>query len=165
MIGLGLVTGGPLASAGMVSVGGLLGLGANGGVQLMGNQPFDWTSFALAGATGAASTGMKFVPVFMTGVGSALTGSAMQGQNPNSAMAGAAVGTAFGYPLGAGAESGLNKFLNPWYRQEWQNLGLGISKYVPPSMIPSWAAGILGGVVQEKAGATVQNGLDGAAKK
>ncbi|MDN7698740.1 MULTISPECIES: hypothetical protein [Burkholderia] len=59
----------------------------------------------------------------------------------------------------------MNKFLNPWYRQEWQYLGLGISKYVPPSMIPSWAGGILGGVVQEKAGATVQNGLDGVAKK
>ncbi|MEM5330839.1 hypothetical protein VSR34_30180 [Paraburkholderia sp. JHI2823] len=131
----------------------------------MGDQPFDWTSFALAGATGAAATGMKFIPVFMTGVGGALAGSALQGQNPNSAMGGAALGTAIGYPVGAKLEGKLNDLLNPWYRQEWTDIGLGISKYVPPSMLPSWLGGSVGGLVQEKAGAAVQNKLDGTGKK
>ncbi|EON12910.1 Hemolysin [Pandoraea sp. SD6-2] len=108
MIGLGLVMGGPLASAGLMGTGGLLGLGANGGVQPMGDRPFDWTSFALAGATGAASTGMKVIPVALTGVGGALTGSALQGQNPNSAMAGALGGTAIGYPIGSRIQGSLN---------------------------------------------------------
>ncbi|MBU9264474.1 hemagglutinin repeat-containing protein, partial [Burkholderia multivorans] len=165
MMGLGLVMGGPLASVGMMSAGGLLGLGANGGIQLMGNQPFDWTSFALAGATGAASTGMKFVPVFAIGVGGALTGSALQGQNPNSAMGGAAVGTVIGYPLGSKVEGKLDGVLNPWYRQEWQDIGMGISKYVPPSMLPSWIGGALGGAAQEKVGGAAQSKMDGAAKK
>ncbi|WP_235212692.1 hemagglutinin repeat-containing protein, partial [Burkholderia paludis] len=165
LMGVGLVMGGPFASAGMMGAGGLLGLGANGGVQLMGNQSFDWTSFALAGATGAASTGMKFIPVFLTGVGGALTGSALQGQSPNSAMAGAAVGTAIGYPIGAKIEGKLNDVLNPWYRQEWVDVGMGVSKYVPPSVIPSWVGGFGGGVIQEKAGGMGQNKVDGAGKK
>lgn len=165
MMGLGLVTGGSLAPTGMMGIGAAVGLITNGGVQLTGNQPFDWTSFTLAGTTGAASTGMKFVPVFMTGVGGALTGSALQGQNPNGAMAGAAVGTAIGYPIGSKIEGRLNDVLNPWYRQEWQDIGMGISKYLPPSAIPSWVGGFGGGVIQEKAGGMVQNKVDGAGKK
>nr|WP_308444869.1 hemagglutinin repeat-containing protein [Paraburkholderia adhaesiva] len=164
MMGLGVVTGGPLASAGMMSIGAIIGGAANGGVQLAGNQPFDWTSFALAGGTGAVSTGMGFVPVLLIGTGSALTGSALQGQNPNGAMAGAAVGTAIGYPIGAKIEGLLNSVLNPWYRQEWQDIGMGISKYVAPSVIPSWMGGFGGGVIQEKAGEAVQNKVNGAQK-
>lgn len=165
MIGLGVVTGGSLAPASTMGAGALLGLGANGGVQLMGDQPFDWTSFALSGVTSAVSTGMKFVPVFMTGVGGALTGSALQGQNPNAAMAGAAAGTVIGYSIGAKIESKLNDVLNPWYRQEWVDVGMGVSKYVPPSTIPSWVGSALGGAAQEKMGATVQNKLDEEAAK
>ncbi|WP_175912399.1 hypothetical protein [Burkholderia sp. BCC1640] len=165
MIGLGLATGGSLAPVGMMGIGAAVGLMANGGVQLTGNQPFDWTGFALAGATGAASTGMKFVPVFLTGVGGALTGSALQGQNPNGAMVGAAAGTAIGYTIGSKIEGRLNDALNPWYRQEWQSIGMGISKYVPPSVLPSWLGGAVGGVTQEKAGGLVQNGLNGSVNK
>ncbi|MCG1046291.1 MULTISPECIES: hemagglutinin repeat-containing protein [Mycetohabitans] len=165
MMGLGLAAGGSLAPAGMMGAGALLGLGANGGVQLMGDQPFDWTSFALSGVTSAVSTGMKFVPVFMTGVGGALTGSALQGQNPNAAMGGAAVGTVIGYPIGAKIEGKLNDVLNPWYRQEWVDVGMGMSKYVAPSKLPSWLGGAAGGAAQEKMGATVQNKLDEEAAK
>ncbi|MDM8354804.1 filamentous hemagglutinin N-terminal domain-containing protein [Pandoraea communis] len=165
MIGLGLVTGGPLASAGMMGIGTAVGLVANGGVQLAGNQPFDWTSFALAGGTGAVSTGMRFIPVLLIGTGGALTGSALQGQNPNGAMAGAAVGTVIGYPIGAKIEGQLTSVLNPWYRKEWQDIGMGVSKYVPPSAIPSWMGGLGGGVIQEKAGEVVQNKVNSASKK
>jgi filamentous hemagglutinin len=130
----------------------------------VGDQPFDWTSFALSGATGALSTGMKFGPVFLTGVGGALTGSALQGQNPNGAMGGAAVGTVIGYPIGSKVERKLNGVLNPWYRQEWADVGMGVSKYVPPSAIPSWVGGFGGGVIQERAGAAAQGKVDGAGK-
>lgn len=164
MIGLGVVTGGSLAPAGLMGIGTAVGLLANGGVQLAGGQPFDWTSFALAGGTGALSTGMGFVPVLLIGTGGALTGSALNGQNPNGAMAGAAAGTAIGYPIGAKIEGQLNSVLNPWYRQEWQDIG-GISKYVPQSVIPSWAGGLFGGVIQEKAGEAVQNKVNGASQK
>jgi len=164
-IGVGVLTGGSLASKGMMSIGTAVGLAANGGVQLASNQPFDWTSFALAGGTGAVSTGMGFIPVLLIGTGGALTGSALQGRNPNGAMAGAAAGTVIGYPIGAKIEGQLNSVLNPWYRQEWQDIGMGISKYVPPSAIPSWVGGALGGVAQEETGTAVQNKIDGTTKK
>lgn len=154
-----------MASIGAMSIGASLGLLANGGVQLMGNQPFDWTSFALAGSTGALATGMKFVPVFLTGTGGALAGSALQGQNPDGAIAGAAIGTAMGYPLGAKLEGSLNNSLNPWYRQEWQDIGMGISKYVPPSTLPSWLGGIVGGAAQEKMGEVVQHKIEKVGNK
>jgi filamentous hemagglutinin len=79
----------------------------------------------------------------MTGVGGALTGLALQGQNPNAAMAGAAVGTVIGYPIGVKIEGKLDSVLNPWYRQEWVDVGMGMSKYVPPSLIPSWVGGAI----------------------
>jgi filamentous hemagglutinin len=150
---------------GMMGIGTAVGFAANGGVQLASNQPFDWTSFALAGATGAASTGMKFAPVLFINTGGALTGSALTGQNPNSSMAGAAAGTVIGYPLGAKIEGKLDSILNPWYRQEWRDLGMGISTYMPPSTIPSWAGGALGGVTQGAAGGAAQNSIDGSGKK
>ncbi|WP_237069874.1 hypothetical protein [Mycetohabitans sp. B2] len=109
-----------------------------------------------AAGIGTGKTGMKFVPVFMTGVGGALTGSALQGQNPNAAIGGAAVGTVIGYPIAAKIEGKLNDVLNPWYRQEWVDVGMKMSKYVPPNFIPSWTGGFGGGVIQEKAGAAVQ---------
>jgi filamentous hemagglutinin len=108
---------------------------------------------------------MRFGPVLFTNVGGALTSSALNGENPNGAMGGAAVGTVIGYPIGSKVEGKLNDVLNPWYRQEWVDVGMGVSKYVPPSAIPSWASGLGSGVIQEKAGATVQNNVDGAGKK
>lgn len=42
---------------------------------------------------------------------------------------------------------------------------LGISEnYVPPSLLPSWFGGTVGGVVQAKVGAGMQNEVNGAAK-
>lgn len=155
MMGLGLATGGALASAGMMSIGTAVGLLANGGVQLAGDQPFDWTSFVLAGGTGAVSTGMKFVPVLLIGTGGALTGSALQGQNPNMSMAGAAAGTVTGYVIGGKVESAIGNRVNPWYRAEWVDIGNGVSKYVPPSAIPSIAGTTAGAISSESTSAGV----------
>ncbi|WP_155675541.1 hypothetical protein [Burkholderia territorii] len=72
------------------------------------------------------------------------------------------MGTVIGYPLGFKVEGKLNNVLNPWYRQEWVDIGMGVSKYVPPSMLPSWFGGAARGAAQEKMAATMQNKLDGA---
>lgn len=160
MMGLGVVTGGSLAPVGMMGIGTALGLGVNGSVQLTSDKPFDWVSFGASGVTGALSTGMRFAPVLFTNVGGALTSSALNGENPNGAMGGAAAGTVIGYPLGAKVESHLDDVLNPWYRQEWRDLGMGISTYVPPSTIPSWTGGAIGGVIQEKAGGAAQDKVE-----
>lgn len=111
------------------------------------------------------STRMRFAPVLFTNVGGALSSSALNGENPNGAMGGAAVGTAIGYPIGSKVEGKLHDVLNPWYRQEWVDVGMGVSKYVPPSTIPSWVGGLGSGVIQEGAGAAVQNNADDAGKK
>lgn len=83
----------------------------------------------------------------------------MQGQNPNGGMAGAAVGTVIGYPIGAKIEGSLGNVFNPWYRQEWKELGLGVSVFAPKSPIPSWAATMVGGTIQEITGNTTQDAM------
>jgi filamentous hemagglutinin len=165
MMGLGLATGGSLAPVGMMGIGTALALGVNGSVQLTSDKPFDWASFGAAGVTGALSTGMRFTPVLFTNVGGALTSSALNGENPNGAMGGAAVGTVVGYPIGSKVKGRLHDVLNPWYRQEWVDVGMGVSKYVPPSTLPSWSGGAVGGIAQENVGAAMQNKIDGTAKK
>jgi filamentous hemagglutinin len=165
LIGLGVATGGSLAPVGMMGVGTALGLGVNGSAQLMSEKPFDWASFGAAGVTGALSTGMRFTPVLFINVGGALTSSALNGENPNDAIGGAAVGTMIGYPIGAKVEGKFHDVLNPRYRQEWMDVGMGVSKYIPPSTIPSWVGGLGSGVIQEGTGSAVQNKVDGAGKK
>ncbi|SAL41121.1 filamentous hemagglutinin outer membrane protein [Caballeronia sordidicola] len=161
MIGLGVAAGGGLATAATMATGSTISLAANGGVQAAGGQPFEWTSFAFAGVTGAVSSGMGFGPALLVNVGGALAGSAATGQNPNASMAGATAGTAIGYPIGAKLEGSLNSVLNPWYRQEWKDVGMGISASVPKNAVPSWFGGFGGGVVQEKIGGATQNKFEG----
>ncbi|WP_416053033.1 hypothetical protein [Cupriavidus basilensis] len=31
----------------------------------------------------------------------------------------------------------MNKVLNPWYREEWKNVGFGMSMFVPKSPLPA----------------------------
>ncbi|WP_433705656.1 beta strand repeat-containing protein [Paraburkholderia sacchari] len=161
MIALGAVTGGPLATLGMMGAGSAIGMAANGGVQLYNGQPFDWVGFGMAGVTGAAATGMKFLPALLINTGGALTGSAVSGQNPNAPMAGAAAGTMIGYPVGAKIEGRLDNVLNPWYRAEWKDVGMGMSTSVPKNPVPSWTGAIGAGVVQELGGGAVQNQVNG----
>jgi filamentous hemagglutinin len=66
--------------------------------------------------------------------------------------------------LGSATESGLNKVVNPWYRPEWKDIGLGISVPVGESSLPSWAGAALGGLVQEKSGSAAQNKIDNLRK-
>lgn len=160
MVGLGVVTGGGLPTLGLMATGGTIGMTVNGGVQVATGQPFDWVSFGLSGVTGATSSGMGFVPVLLVNTGGALTGAGIKGENPNGAMAGAAIGTAVGYPIGTKIAGGLGSVLNPWYRQEWKEIGMDISTYVPKSPIPSWMGGIGSGVVQEIVGSTTQKAVE-----
>ncbi|WP_213764285.1 hypothetical protein [Caballeronia sp. dw_19] len=161
MVTLGAVTGGGLATLGMMGAGSAIGMGANGGVQIYNGQPFDWASFGMAGLTGGVSTGMGFVPALLINAGGALAGSAIGGQNPNALMAGAAVGTAIGYPIGTKIEGSLNNVLNPWYRQEWKEIGMGMSVPVPKNPVPSWSGATGAGVIQELGGGAAQNKVNG----
>jgi len=161
MIGLGLVTGTGLPALGMAGAGAGIGFGVNGTFQLALGNPFDWFSFGIAGVTGAASSGLGFIPAMLINTGGVLASSSMQGKNPNGAMAGAAVGTAMGFPIGSKIEGSLGNVMNPWYRQEWKDIGMGISTWVPKSAIPSWAAGIGSSIVQEKFGPDIQKKIEG----
>jgi filamentous hemagglutinin len=160
MIGLGVVTGGTLPSAVFAGAGATIGMGVNGGVQLAKGQPFDWFSFGMSGFTGATSSGMRFIPALLINTGGALANSGMQGKNPNGAMASAAVGTTIGYPLGAGIEKPLNSVMNPWYRQQWKDVSMGMSVYVPKTPIPSWFGSMGAGAVQENAGDFVRKEME-----
>ncbi len=74
----------------------------------------------------------------LTNVGGALGGSAVKGENPNAGMGGAAAGTVLGYGLGKAVEIPFNNNLNPWYRPDWKDagIGFGIVKPNPPSVLP-----------------------------
>jgi len=73
-------------------------------------------------------------------------------------MGGAVAGTIIGYPIGVAIEKPLNSIMNPWYRQQWRDIGMGMSSYIPRNYLPSWIAG--SSAVQEITGSTVQQGLD-----
>ena len=93
-------------------------------------------------------------------MGGALTNSGMQGQNPNGAMIGSAAGTVIGYPAGSLISGKLNNVFNPLYRQEWKDIGTGVSAWVPKSPLPSWAAGAGSGLAQEIAGGVTQKTVE-----
>ncbi|PUA18085.1 hypothetical protein [Glaciimonas sp. PCH181] len=151
MIGLGMVTSGVVPA---------IGSSVNGAAQLIISNPFDLNSFGMAGVTGALSSGVGFIPAILINTGGALVSSIMQGQNPNGGMAGAAAGTAIGYPIGSKIKGSMNNVLNPWYRQDWQDVGMGISVWVPKSPIPSWFGTTAGNAAQEKLSDAIQNKVD-----
>ena len=67
----------------------------------------------------------------------------------------------FGATLaGAKIEGSLNNVFNPLYRQEWRDVGMGISAWVTPNAIPSWAANAGSGAVQTEIGGNVQNSME-----
>jgi len=161
MMGLGVVTGAGLPALGTAVAGAGIGSSVNGVGQMVVGQAFDWFSFVMAAATGAASSGMGLIPSILINTGGALTGSGVQGQNPNGAMAGAAAGTAMGFPIGSKIEGSLGNMMNPWYRQEWKDVGMGMSVWVPKSAAPSWAGNAASGAVQEVTGTKVQKTAEG----
>ena len=157
MIGLGMVSGGVVPALSLAGTGAAIGLSVNGVVQLAIGNPFDLNSFGMAGVTGALSSGVGFIPGMLINIGGALVSSSSQGQNPNGGMAGAAVGTAIGYPIGSKIQGRMNNALNPWYRQDWQDVGMGISVWAPKSPLPSWAGTAVGNAIQEGVGSATQN--------
>ena len=137
------------------------GAGANALFQSQSSQPFDWVGFGVAGLTGAASAGYTFVPTLLVNTGGALGASGLKGDNPNGGMAAAAAGTIIGFPVGSKLiESPVDKMLNPWYRQEWKDLGLGMSVYIPKSMLPSVLGGAASSAIQEATGPKVQQEVE-----
>lgn len=150
MIGLGVVTAGGVPSLIGMATGGGIGAAVNSGAQYEFNKgqinPVDTT---MAGIAGALTFGTGILPGLLINTGGALAGSAYKGENPNASMAGALAGTATGYLAGGTLEGALNSKFNPWYQPEWVDLGLGVSKYVPPSVLPSIGGTMLGASMSE----------------
>ncbi len=156
MIGLGMVTaGGILTPAGMAT-GGSIGAAVNAGAQYVFNDgKINFIDTAMTGVAGALTFGTGLSPGLLMNTGAALTGSAPQGGNPNMGMAGAAAGSLIGYGAGGKVEGILNQKFNPWYRPDWIDLGLGVSKYVPPSALLSVGGAVAGAVGSESADSSV----------
>ncbi len=104
---------------------------------------------------GALTAGASLWPGVMINTGGAVVGSVIKGENQNSSMAGAALGTLVGYGIGSEAEGALNGRLNPWYRSEWVGLGFGISRYSSPSNLPWFTGAGLGAFGSESTNAAV----------
>lgn len=94
--------------------------------------------------------------------GGALVGSGVNtvyaGQAPaasGGSILGAAVGTTLGFPIGAVTQSGLNGYLNPWYRPLWQDLGYTMQSWLQPSVLPGVGGTSVGSFLQELGNAGV----------
>ncbi|WP_178391896.1 MULTISPECIES: hypothetical protein [Burkholderiaceae] len=158
MIALGGVVAGGLPSALGALTGGGIGAAVSSGAQYVFNEgqvnPVD---SVMAAITGALTFGTGLLPGLPINKGGALTGSTMKGDNPSMNMAGAAIGTVTGYAIGGKVESALGNRINPWYRPEWIDVGNGVSKYVPPSALPSIGGTTAGAMASEATNAGVNN--------
>lgn len=157
MIGLGLVTAGGVPSLMGMATGGSIGAAVNTGAQyLFNNGQINIVDTTMGGVTGALTFGTGILPGLLINTGGSLAGSAYKGENPNAGMAGAAAGSITGYLVGGKIEGALNNKLNPWYRAAWVDVGLGITKPVSPSILPS-----LLGTTMGAAGSESTNGVTG----
>nr|WP_241023513.1 hemolysin [Paraburkholderia sp. Ac-20340] len=151
----GLVAGGVPAIGGMIAGGGI-GATVNSAAQYgFNNGQISPVDVGMAAVTGALTFGTDFLPGLLINTGGAPAGSAIKGDNPNLSMAGAAAGTAVGYKAGGWTESSMNSILNPWYRAEWVDIGMGVSKYVPPNVLPSLGGTVIGAMGSEGTSGTM----------
>lgn len=93
---------GSAVRAGAAATGGAIGGAANISTQLTvnGDKPFSYTDALIAIGTGALTQGKGFAVTEGLSIGGAYVGSTIKGEDPASAMAGAAVGTAIGAGTG-----------------------------------------------------------------
>ena len=154
MTTFGYLVSGPASLAARIIAGGT-GAGMNLAFQQGGDQPTDWTDVGIAGFTGfitgsAENWAQGLGAASLINMGGTLTGSAIKGENPNAGMAGAATGTAIGYPLGKALEGPLDKVFNSWDRPGWIPAGpFGVVKPNPPSVVPGAAGNIGSSAIQE----------------
>jgi hypothetical protein len=129
--------GGMMGSPGSVTggtrvIGGLIGGVTNYSFQ-DGSQPTRWTDVVIAAVTNFLGVGRGLLPNITINTSGALTGSVIKGDDPYPTIAGAALGTLVGYHVGTRlVETPLNGILNPWYRKEWTQKSLTISRWNPP---------------------------------
>jgi filamentous hemagglutinin len=162
MIGLGVATAGGAPALGTMIAGGTIGGGANVVIQygLSGN--VNSTDAVIAAGTGALSVGTSLLPAIFINTGGAVVGSVTKGENPNGGAGGAAIGTVLGYGTGKIIETNLDKVMNPWWRSEWKDIGLGITAPVSKNNTPfvfgtsgsSFMQEIFGDVTKKKIEAT-----------
>jgi filamentous hemagglutinin len=160
----------PLTAEALIA-GGTIGAGANlvgqayarANTPVSQRQPIVWgdvtTSAALAAYTGALTYGASFLPALFVNTGGAVVTSAASSE-PSTAggnIAGAAFGTAIGYPLGVAVQGGLNGYLNHWSRPMWQDMGFTIQRWVGPSPVPGMYGAGVGSIGQETGNAVVNS--------
>ena len=166
MIGLGYLTGGAGAATGVKIFGTGVGAIANYAFQPTG-QPTDWIDVGIAGGTGFLTSGVGLGSSIITNTGGALLSSGIKSESPNAGMGAAAAGTVFGYGVGAGVQTGVTRLIDPknWYRPQWIDLGLGVSRPNTPSAVPGMFGNIFSSGVQEAGGNAAKDALQKSQEK
>ncbi|MDP9897878.1 hemagglutinin repeat-containing protein [Variovorax ginsengisoli] len=160
MVGLGYLMGGAGAATGVKVFGAGVGALANYAFQ-SGGQPTDWLDVGIAGGTGFLTSGLGLGSSVMINTGGSVLGSGIKGENPNAGMGAAAVGTVVGYGLGAGVQGGVQRAVDPqnWYRPQWIDMGMGMSRPNTPSAIPGALGNVGSSLVQERFGNEIKNAI------
>ncbi|MFA7292942.1 MAG: DUF637 domain-containing protein [Rhodocyclaceae bacterium] len=162
--GLSVSAGGATGvSTGMRVTGGIIGVGANYSFQDK-NLSTDSVDLAIAGVTGYLAMGRTLWPTTAINTSGALIGSTIKGEDPYPGMAGAALGTIVGYRAGKSIEVPLDNRMNHWSRIGYFKGNLEISKWYPPSMVPSLSGNLVSSIAQENTGNNAKNAIVSSGK-
>jgi len=163
---------GAMATAGLIylpggmQMTGAIGGSANAAIQYGVNGEINPTDVLIATYVGAftANTGL-WGTVGWNAAGGA-TSSYLKGDDPwaGGAISGGASG--LGYGIGKFAQGPLNKIFNPtWKNYEWVDMGMGISKPLPPSAIPGIAGNTGAAIATEGTGAIINEQINSLKEK
>jgi filamentous hemagglutinin len=133
-----------MASAGLVYLpGGMqitagIGGSANAGIQYLINGEVNPTDVLIAAYVGAFTANTGIIGTVGWNAAGGATSNYLKGDDALAGAGWSAAGSAFGYGVGKYLiEVPMNKILNPvWKSYEWVDIGMGISRSLPPSLIP-----------------------------
>ncbi|WP_434526801.1 hemagglutinin repeat-containing protein [Photorhabdus asymbiotica] len=140
---------------------GMIGAGANTGIQYLANGNVDPNDAIFAYWTGVftANTGLWGTIAWNAGMGTA--SSYVKGDDPlkGGVISGAASG--IGYGVGKLVQNPLEKFINPnWKNYEWVDMGMGISKSLPLSSLPGVAGNVVSSISTEFSNDQINKGVN-----
>ncbi|WP_236637486.1 adhesin [Photorhabdus australis] len=127
----------PLLSGTAITTG-LIGAGANTGIQYLANGNVDPNDAIFAYWTGVFTTNTGLWGTIAWNVGMGAASSYVKGDDPlkGGVIIGAASG--IGYGVGKLVQNPLEKLINPnWKNYEWVDMGMGVSKPLLLNPLPS----------------------------
>ncbi len=131
---------------------------ANAGIQYLINGTVNPTDVLIASYVGAFTANTGFYGTVGWNAAGGATSNWLKGDDPLMGAAGSAVGYGIGNKIVSPA---LDKVFNPkWKNYSWVDMGMGISKPLPPSPVPGMAGAATASFATESTGQGIPKSLD-----